>query len=113
MTTTVEKTGFQRDTQGIWIPKDRLATLTYTLDWTEWLPTGDTVTACTWTVQARANDPTPLTQVTSGIQSGTKTFVKLSGGQASKVYTVTASVTTNDGLIDRRSFRVKIENRSA
>lgn len=113
MTTTVEKTGFQRDTQGIWIPKDRLAILTYTLDWTEWLPTGDTVTACTWSVQARANDPTPLVRVTSGISGGNKTFVKLSGGQVAKVYTVTAAITTNDGLEDRRSFRVKIENRSA
>ena len=113
MTTTVEKTGFQKDTQGIWISKDPSAVLTYTLDWTEWLPQGDTVTVCTWSVQARANDPAPLVRVTSGIQSGTKTFVKLSGGQASKVYTVTAAITTNDGLVDRRSFRVKVENRSA
>jgi hypothetical protein len=113
MTTTVEKTGFQRDTQGIWISKDPEAVLTYVFDWQEWLPEGDTVTVCTYTVQARANDPEPLVRVTSGIQSGTKTFVKLSGGQVGKIYTVTAQVTTNDGLEDRRNFRVKVENRSA
>jgi len=35
------------------------------------------------------------------------------GGGVGKVYTVTAAITTADGLIDRRSFRIKVENRSA
>jgi hypothetical protein len=48
-----------------------------------------------------------------GVQSGTKTYVELSGGQVGKVYTVTAEITTADGSTDRRSFRAKVENRSA
>lgn len=113
MTTTLEQTGFKQDTLGIHIAKDPQAVLTYTFDWAEWLPQGDTVTVCTYTIQARANDPTPLVQITTGIQGGDTTFVKLSGGSVNKVYTVTCNVTTQDGLVDRRNFRVKVENRSA
>lgn len=110
---TVNITGFERDQQGVWIEKDPEAELIYTLDWSEWLPTGDTVSAVSWTIQARANDPAPLVKGTAGVQSGTKTYVELTGGQVTKVYTVTAEITTTDGLIDRRSFRVKVLNRSA
>lgn len=107
------RTGFQQTLQGLSISKDPEAQLTYTLDWTEWLPVGDTITTLDWTIGARANDPAPLEEESSGIQSGNKTYIELSGGQVNKVYTVTAKVTTNDGLIDRRSFRVRVENRSA
>ena len=111
--TTLEKTGFLKDTQGVWIPKDPEAVLAYTFDWSEWLPVGDTVATVNYTLQVRANDPAPLVKETQGVQAGTKTFVELSGGQVGKVYTVTSEVTTSDGLVDRRSFRVKVENRSA
>lgn len=107
------RTGFQQTLQGLTISKDPEAQLTYTLDWSEWLPTGDTVSTVVWTIGARANDPAPLENESSGVQSGTKTYIELSGGQVNKVYTVTAKVTTADGLIDRRNFRVRVENRSA
>ena len=61
---------------------------------------------------ARRNDPTAITIVTSGVD-GTKTYATLSGGQADKVYIVTAKVTTTDGLVDRRAFRVNVKNRQA
>lgn len=110
---TITRTGFEQDTQGIWISKDPEAQLVYSFDWTEWLPTGDSVSTVSYTVQARANDPAPVVRESQGVQSGTITYVELSGGQVGKVYTITAEVTTTDGLIDRRNFRVKIENRSA
>jgi hypothetical protein len=107
------RTGFQQTIQGLTISKDPEAQLTYTLDWSEWLPTGDTVSTVVWTIGARANDPAPLEQESAGVQDSTKTYIELSGGQVNKVYTVTAKVTTADGLIDRRNFRVKVVNRSA
>jgi hypothetical protein len=110
---TITRTGYEQDALGIYIAKDPSAELTYTFDWTEWLPTGDTVSSVSYTLQVRANDPTPLTKVTQGVSSGTKTYVKLSGGQVGKVYTVTAAIVTADGSIDRRNFRIKVENRSA
>jgi uncharacterized protein YndB with AHSA1/START domain len=109
---TLEITGYQRDTQGIYINKDPNARLTYTFEWADWLPAGTALSAVSYSLQVRANDPTPLVNHSSGI-SGTKTFITLSGGGAGKVYTVTAQITLNNGNIDRRNFRVRVENRSA
>lgn len=83
------------------------------MDWSEWLAQGQTVASVSYSLQVRANDPAPLIKESQGVQSGTVTYVELSGGQVGKVYTVTAAITTDDGATDRRSFRVKVENRSA
>ena len=110
----VNRNGFEQTPQNVWITKDPQASLTYTLDWSEWLDTGDTISAVTWSVAARVNDPTPLTTVTSGVTGANKqTYIRLSGGQENKTYVVTARVTTANGFIDRRNFRVQVENRSA
>lgn len=106
-------TGFKLINQLLWIDKDPEAQLTYTFDWNEWLPVGDSLATVQYSIQARANDPDPLTIESSGIAESTKTYVELANGQVDKSYTVTAKVTTTDGLIDRRNFRVKIVNRSA
>jgi hypothetical protein len=106
-------TGYQQDKEGTWIQKDRLATLTYTLDWSEWLPTGATVSAVSYSLTNPAYNPTPMTLGSSGVQSGTKTYVVLAAGTKGKIYTVTAQITLDSGQTDRRSFRVKVEDRSA
>lgn len=106
-------TGFNETPQGIWIAKDPSAVLTYALDWSQWLTNSDTISTVEFTIAARSNDPQPLVKVSDGIQDGTKTFIQLSSGQSGKVYIVTAKVTTSDGLVDSRSFRVRVENRSA
>lgn len=105
-------TGFVQTIQGLTIVKDTEAQLFYTFDWSEWLPTGDSLSAVTYTITARANDPDPLIKESEGIQ-GDKTYIELSNGQEGKVYTVTAQITTTEGLIDRRNFRVKVQARSA
>ena len=105
-------TGFYQTIQGLTINKDTEAQLVYTFDWVEWLPSGDGLNTVDYTISARANDPDPLLEVASGI-SGTKTWIELSDGQEGKTYTVTAKITTTDGLIDRRNFRVKVQARSA
>ena len=105
-------TGYVQTTQGLQIEKDTEARLTYTFDWVDWLPAGDSLSTVTYTVSARANDPDPLVRVSSGIQ-GSKTYVELRDGQEGKTYIVTAAITTTDGLIDRRYFRVKVLDRSA
>jgi hypothetical protein len=106
-------TGFQQINQQLWINKDPEAQLFYTFDWSEWLVSGDTIASAVYTVTARVNDPDPLAKVTSGISSGTKTYIQLKDGQEGKSYVVAVKVTTANGLIDRRNFRVKVENRSA
>ncbi len=110
----INRTGFYQTNTGLSIDKDVEAQLIYTFDWSEWLNTGDTITAVEYTVAARRNDPTPVTIEDEGIaDSGTDSYVELAGGQADKAYTVTAQVTTANGLIDRRSFRLNVVERSA
>lgn len=107
------ETGFKQINQQLWIDKDPEAQLAYTFDWVYWIPEGDSLATVEYTVQARSNDPDPLTIESSGIAEVTKTYVELANGQLDKTYTVTAKVTTTDGLVDRRNFKVKITNRSA
>lgn len=110
----INRTGFEILNNGLQISKDPAAQLIYTLDWSEWLESGDTISTVDWTVAARRNDPTPVTIESSGKDgTSTKTYIELAGGQADKTYIVTAEITTNDGLIDARSFRVLVESRQA
>ena len=104
-------TGYKQDTEGASIEQDRLANLTYSMEWADWLAVGQSLSAVAYTITAPTYNPTPMTISTSGI-SGTKTYVKLAAGTAGKIYTVTAAITTDDGSLDRRYFRVKVENRS-
>jgi hypothetical protein len=106
-------TGYKQDTQGTYIVKDRLATLTYSMDWSEWLPTGASVASVSYSLTNPTYNPTPMTISTSGVSGGNVTFVVLAAGTAGKIYTVTAQITLDNSQIDRRSFRVKVENRSA
>lgn len=104
-------TGFTYVNKVLTIDKDPQAQLIYSLDWVEWL-NGETLSTVEFTIQARLNDPNPLIMISSGI-SDTKTYIELANGQINKSYTVNAKITTATGLIDRRSFKVVIDNRSA
>jgi len=106
------RSGFEQTIQGLTVQKDTEARLIYTFEWADWLPTGDSLASSLYTITARANDPDPLAIHSQGTQ-GTKTYVELKEGQEGKVYTVTCKVTTANGLIDRRNFRVKVLARSA
>lgn len=108
----INRTGFEQTSTGLSISKDPEAQLIYTFDWATWLGSTDGLATVSYAVAARRNDPTPPTVVTSGI-TGKKTYVELSGGQVNKTYIVTCKVTTDDGLVDRRNFRLKVEDRVA
>ena len=107
----INRTGFEATSYGLNIAKDPEAELTYTLDWgTSWLEAGDSIASQVTTVSARSNDPDPLVAAGSGLV-GNKSYARLQGGVAGKQYEVTQQVTTADGLVDRRSYRVYVENR--
>lgn len=108
----INRAGFNQTNSGLEISKDPQAELSYTFDWSEWLEPNDTIVSVLYTAAARRNDPTPLEIVSSGFTQDT-TFVELGGGQEDKVYVVTARIQTANGLIDRRAFRVIVENRQA
>lgn len=115
MTTTktqLAATGFQKDVNGYWIEKDPQARLIYTLDWSDWLLNNDTIASVQYTVTNTGDAQNDLTIVSSGSQLNYTTFVELSKGVNKEIYTITAKVTTAEGLIDRRSFRIKIKERA-
>jgi hypothetical protein len=108
----INRGGFETTNTGLTIDKDTEAQLTYTFNWSDWLSAGDTIDTSVYTVAARRNDPTPIVIETQG-NTNTETYVELSGGQSEKVYIVTAKVTTSNGLIDRRAFRINVVERQA
>jgi hypothetical protein len=104
-------TGFLRDNEGIFINKDEDAVLTYSLDWSDWLPANTTITSNLFTVETLAGDTDALIKVSQS-NTDTVTTVKLSGGTSGKIYKVYNTITITGSLIERRFFRVKVQARS-
>lgn len=104
-------TGFLKDNEGIYIPKDTEAILTYTLDYADWLQNGETITANNFTVETIAGDTDPLIRVAQS-NTSTSATVKVSGGTAGKIYKIYNQITTSGSLTERRYFRIKVETRS-
>lgn len=104
-------TGFVKDNEGVYIPKDTDAILTYSLDWTDWLTNGETLSSSLFTVETLSGDSDPLTKVSQSSTDYVAT-VKISGGTSGKIYKVYNTVTTSGGLTERRYFRIRVETRS-
>jgi len=99
-------TGFQEDRVGVYIEKDPYAVLDYTLDWTNWMPDGDTITSVAVTADSG---------ITINSTSNTNYIVTayISGGTAGTIYNVEYRITTTNGLRDSRNFRIKVLERQA
>lgn len=106
-------TGFRTDRSGAYIEHDPDSRLDYSLDWSEWLSSGDTLSASTWTVSTITGDSAPITveSVNTNSNTGITTAI-LSGGTAGNIYTVKCRITTGSGLIDERTFRLVVRDRS-
>ena len=85
--------------------QDPSAKLDYAEDFSQWLPTGDSLSTATWTV------PSGLTQPQTATLVGAKATVWLAGGTVGQVYTVSVHVVTAQGREDDRSFTVRIQDR--
>lgn len=104
--------GFYETTNGITINKDIEAEMVYTIDWVDWLESGDSISSVDFSITSRSNDPTPLLEDSSGI-STTQTWIKVTAGALEKIYPVACKIVTANGLTERRTFRVNVINRSA
>jgi hypothetical protein len=104
-------TGYLQDNEGTFIEKDTAAVLDYTMDWGQWLPTGEVITASTWTVETITGDTSPLALTTTSFTS-TRAIIKLQNGTAGKIYKIYNTITTTTGLRDRRYFRIKVKTRT-
>ncbi len=69
------------------IPKGTADSLIYTIDWSQWLNTGDSLATSLMVV------PTGLTLVSQANTTTTST-AKISGGTIGTAYTVTCTITT-------------------
>jgi hypothetical protein len=107
---TIKQTGFLKDVNGTYIPKDPNASLQYGMDWKEWLVQGDTVSSSTWTVETTGTNA--VTVADSTILDNVA-LITIAGGQEGTVYTVANTIVTGDGYVDARRFRVKVEKRYA
>lgn len=109
---TTDLNGFRKDRDGAFIVKDPQSTLDYTVDWSDWVSAGDEVISSSWAFSTITGDSNPLVNEDVLLASDIAT-VWISGGTAGKIYTVTNTITTDNGLIDERYFRLVIKNKSA
>lgn len=85
--------------------KDPAAKLDYTIDWSPWLPAGDTITAAVWVVTGATVSASPPPANTTR-----QCTVWLEAGTVDTDAYATCRVTTTAGRIDERTIRVRITN---
>ena len=78
--------------------KHPAATLDYTIDWSVWLATGETIASVAWEVDDG------ITQVSTS-HTSTTTLIWLSGGELDNTYDISCSASR----IDERAFSVQME----
>ena len=89
-----------------WDPKDPDETLDYTIDWSDRMAAGDTISTCVWTVPAGL---TKTTQSISNAEPVWRTTAWLSGGTIGTTYEVLAHITTAAGRIMDQTVKLKIK----
>jgi len=105
-------TGFKEDRVGVYIEKDPYAVLDYTLDWTNWMPSGETIQTMTVTAETISGDASPLTiDSTSNTDYLATAFI--SAGTAGNVYNVEYRIVTDNSKQDSRNIRIKVLERQA
>lgn len=103
-------TGFQQDRVGTYIEKDPYAVLDYSLDWENWMPSGEVISTIAVTAETISGDANPLT-----IDSSTNTdyivTAYISGGTVGSIYNVEYKIVTDNSKQDSRNFRIKVVER--
>ena len=82
--------------------KDPDAILDYGFDWSDWLASGETLTASTWTVPAGISEG-------ANQRDDTSVLIWLSGGTVGESYLISCKIVTSDSRTDERSFTIIVE----
>ena len=107
-----DSTGFRADhLNRAYIEKDPTAELSYTVDWTQWLPLGTSIATSNFTVSTVTGDATPLAISNTLVINDQKCVVALTGGTAGEKYTVTNTIVTDNADKDSRRFIVVVKER--
>jgi len=91
--------------------KDPQARLDYSITWSAWLATGDTVSSVAWAIESGDGALTIGSGSYAPSVAGAVSTVWLEGGTVDTDYTVRARVTTAAGRIDDRTMLVRIRSR--
>ena len=103
-------TGFKTDRVGTYIEKDPYAVLDYSLDWTNWMPAGETINTVTVTAETITGDSAPLT-INSTTNTDYVVTAFISGGTAGNIYNIEYKIVTDNNKQDSRNFRIKVVER--
>lgn len=89
------------------ISKDPDEKLDYAIDWSKWLPAGDSVADADWTA------PEGITVASSPSPSlaSNKAIVWLEGGSPGRTYKVLCRMTSAQGRIAERSLTIYVQQR--
>ena len=95
--------------------KDPNAKLDYTFDWSDWMASGDTITASSYTIETISGDDSPLIKSSSPAASfsasASTATLWLEDGTAGNKYMVTNQITTDDGRVAENSIVIIIEDK--
>ena len=110
-------TGFFKNRDGIGIEKDPTANVAYTLDWSQYLPTGQIISSVAVTIETISGDAAPLQHPTNAatdvvIINNNKVRIRVEGGTDGNVYDIACQITTDGGDIDTRHFKVIVKERN-
>ena len=85
--------------------KSPLAKLDYTVDWEDWLATGETISSATWTI------PSGLTDEENESNTTTSATAWVSGGSVGTEYQLVCKIVTSEAREDARTIRITVESR--
>lgn len=83
-------------------PKDPHSVVDYRIDWSRWLPIGDTILVSGWTV------PTGIVMETE-TNTDTSTTIWLSGGSAGTPYLLVNRIITTGGRTQDRTITIRVK----
>ena len=105
-------TGFKQDRVGVYIEKDPYAVLDYSLDWENWMPSGEVISTITVTAETISGDANPLV-VDSSTNTDYIVTANVSGGTAGNIYNLEYRIVTDQSKQDSRNIRIKVVERQA
>lgn len=105
-------TGFKQDRVGVYIEKDPYAVLDYSLDWTDWMPSNEVISAISITAESIDGDSNPLV-VDSTTNTDYIATAYISGGTVGNIYNIEYKITTDLNKKDSRNIRIKVIERQA
>ena len=103
-------TGFRRDNKGAFIEKHPNANVQYGVDFTDYLNSGDAISAAAVSIETISGDSSPIALPTDAstdvVVAGALVNVRLNGGTTGNEYNIDVQITTTNGDTDSRRFRI-------